>query len=195
MASRRETPRQRMINILYLVLLAMLALNVSDTILDALKNINDSLETSKTNVNNSVEQLFISFESTKLKEEPERAKPIYEKAKQARSIIAELNQFINSIKADFEKQGGGYDEVTGDLVQRKNVDISPDIMINKKKGVELKNLINSTREKLISLLGPDDQKNVSFSLEAKDLEKKINGKSKWEEINFGSGIPLTAAMT
>lgn len=195
MASGKETPRQRMINILYLVLLALLALNVSDTLLDAFKNINDSLETSKTNVNNSVEQLFTSFESTKLKEEPERAKPIYEKAKQARQIIADLNQYINSIKEDFEKQGGGYDEATGDLVQRKNVDISPDIMINKKKGVELKNLINNTREKLIALLGPEDKKNVSFSLEAKDLEKKINGKSKWEEVNFGNGIPLTAAMT
>jgi len=195
MASGKETPRQRMINILYLVLLALLALNVSDTLLDAFKNINDSLETSKSNVNNSVEQLFTSFESTKLKEEPERAKPIYEKAKQARSIIAELNQYINSIKADFEEQGGGYDEVTGDLVHRKNVDISPDIMINKKKGVELKNLINSTREKLIALLGPEEKENISFSLEANDLKKKVNGKSKWEEINFGSGIPLTAAMT
>ncbi len=65
---------RRMINIMYLVLLAMLALNVSDTILNAFKNINDSLETSKTNVNRGVDQLFSAFENTKLKEEPQRAK-------------------------------------------------------------------------------------------------------------------------
>ena len=47
MAGGKETARQKMINIMYLVLLAMLALNVSDTILNAFKNINDSLETSK----------------------------------------------------------------------------------------------------------------------------------------------------
>src|SRR5690606_24510280 len=194
MASGKETPRQRMINILYLVLLALLALNVSDTLLNAFKNINDSLETSRTNVDNSVEQLFTSFENTKLKEEPERARPIYEKAKQARSIVAELNQYINSLKEEFEKQGGGYDEETGDLVQRANVDISPSIMLNQKKGVELKNKINETREKLIALLSEDDRRRISFSLEAEDAVKNINGKNRWEDINFGEGTPATAAM-
>ena len=62
MAGGRETTRQKMINIMYLVLLAMLALNVSDTILNAFKNINDSLVSSKTNVNTSIEQLFTSFQ-------------------------------------------------------------------------------------------------------------------------------------
>lgn len=195
MASRRETPRQRMINILYLVLLAMLALNVSDTILDAFKNINDSLETSKSNVNNSVEQLFTAFESTKLKEEPERAKPLYEKAKQARAIVAELDQHILSIKKEFEEQGGGYNEDTGDLQRRENTDIVQAYMINQKKGSELKEKINSTREKLLSLLSSEDRANVSFSLEANDAEKRVNGKKRWEDLNFGEGTPLTAAMT
>lgn len=195
MAIGRETPRQRMINILYLVLLALLALNVPDSILDAFKNINNSLETSKSNVNNSVQQLFAAFESTKLKDEPGRAKPIYDKAKNAQAIINDLNQYINSIKEEFVDQGGGYDEKTGDLKMRENEDIAPNIMINGKKGVELKEKINSTRSKLLGLLTPEEQKSVSFSLEANDPEKAVNGKRKWEEINFGSGTPLTAAMT
>lgn len=195
MASGRETPRQRMINILYLVLLALLALNVSDTLLDAFKNINDSLETSRANVDNSVEQLFTSFENTKLKEEPERAQPIYEQAKQARSIVADLNQYINSLKEELEKQSGGYDEETGDLVRRSNVDISPSLMINQKKGAALKEKINTAREQLIALLNEDDRKRVSFSLEASDPIKSVNGKKKWEEVNFGEGTPVTAAVT
>ncbi|TYR32663.1 gliding motility protein GldM [Sphingobacterium phlebotomi] len=195
MAYGRETPRQRMINILYLVLLALLALNVPNSILDAFKNINDSLEASKTNVDNSVEQLFAAFESTKLKEEPERAKPIYEQAKQARAVVDELDQYINALKQEFEKQGGGYDEDTGDLVRRENADIAPHLMINGKRGTELKEKINSTREKLLSLLSEADRKSVSFSLEAQDPERSTNGKRKWEEVNFGSGTPLTAAMT
>src|SRR5690606_16795271 len=68
-------------------------------------------------------------------------------------------------------------------------------MINKKKGTELKEKINETREKLLALIGPEDQDAVSFSLEASDASKAVNGKRKWEEINFGSGTPLTAAMT
>lgn len=195
MALGRETPRQRMISILYLVLLALLALNVPDTILDAFKNINNSLETSRSNVNTAVQQLFSAFESTKLKEEPARAKPIYDKAKKAQSIIGELNTYINALKEDFTKQGGGIDPEKGDLVKRENEDISPNLMINEKKGTVLKDKINETRAKLLALLSPEEQKSVSFSLEAKDPEKSVNGKRSWEEVNFGSGTPLTAAMT
>ncbi|MDF2474946.1 MAG: gliding motility protein GldM [Sphingobacterium sp.] len=195
MALGRETPRQRMIGILYLVLLALLALNVPDSILDAFKNINNSLETSKSNVNTAVQQLFTAFENTKLKEEPARAKPIYDKAKKAQAIIGELDKYILSLKEEFVKQGGGYDEEKGDLVKRENDDISPNMMINEKKGTILKDKINETRAKLLALLTPEEQKMVSFSLEAKNPEKSVNGKKSWEEINFGSGTPLTAAMT
>lgn len=195
MAGGKESARQKMINIMYLVLLAMLALNVSDTILNAFKNINDSLETSRTNVNASVNQLFTAFENTKLKDEPARAKPIYEKALQARKIAAELNTYIESIKKEFVTAGHGYDEESGDLVERANLDIATGIMINKKKGEKLKEKINETREKLIALLDPKDRTSVTFSLEAVDPKKTKGEKKNWEEANFGEGTPLTAAMT
>lgn len=195
MAGGKETTRQRMINIMYLVLLAMLALNVSDTILNAFKNINDSLTTSKTNVNNSVNQLFTSFENTKLKEEPQRAKPIYDKAVQARAIAEDLNNYIEKIKEHFVKEGQGYSKESGDLVERANLDISPGYMVNQGEGLKLKNKINETREKLIALVDPKDRAKLTFSLEAKDPTIAVEGKKKWEEINFGEGTPLTASMT
>lgn len=193
MAGGKETTRQRMINIMYLVLLAMLALNVSDTILDAFKNINDSLDTSKNNVNTSINQLFSAFENSKLKEEPARAKPIYDKAKQAQKAADELNNYIESIKKELTQAGDGIDPETEDLVNRSNQDIAQNIMINQKKADELKKRINATREKLISLLDPADRANVSFSLEAKDPVRKRKGN--WQETYFGEGTPLTAAMT
>ncbi len=193
MAGGKETTRQRMINIMYLVLLAMLALNVSDTILDAFKNINDSLDTSKNNVNISINQLFSAFENSKLKEEPARAQPIYDKAKQAQKAADDLNNYIESIKKEFTQAGDGIDPETEDLVNRSNQDIAQNIMINQKKADELKKRINATREKLISLLDPADRANVSFSLEAKDPARKRKGN--WQETYFGEGTPLTAAMT
>lgn len=192
MAGGKETTRQRMINIMYLVLLAMLALNVSDSILNAFKNINDSLETSRSNVNTGVEQLFASFEATKLKEEPDRARPVYDKAKKAQSVAEELNSYIEELKKEFVKEGQGYDTETGDLVQRDNMDIAPGIMINQKKGKMLKAKINETREKLFALIDPSERAGLSLSLQANDT---IKGKVKWEEANFGEGTPLTAAMT
>lgn len=193
MAGGKETTRQRMINIMYLVLLAMLALNVSDTILDAFKNINDSLDTSKNNVNTSINQLFSAFENSKLKEEPARAQPIYEKAKQAQKAADDLNNYIEGLKKEFTKAGDGIDPETEDLVNRSNQDIAQNIMINQKKADELKKRINATREKLISLLDPADRASVAFSLEAKDPARKRKGN--WQETYFGEGTPLTAAMT
>ncbi|WP_207426786.1 gliding motility protein GldM [Pedobacter sp. SYSU D00535] len=196
MAGGKESARQKMINIMYLVLLAMLALNVSETILNAFKNINDSLETSRKNVDASVSQLVAAFESTKLKEEPQRAQPIYEKAKQAQKIAGDLNTYIETLKQKFVTAGQGIDPASGDLVERGNVDIAPGIMINQKEGAKLKQQINDTREKLLALLDAKDRASVTFSLEAKDPEKLVNGVRKsWEENNFGEGTPLTAAMT
>ncbi|HEX8376931.1 MAG TPA: gliding motility protein GldM, partial [Pedobacter sp.] len=184
MAGGKESARQKMINIMYLVLLAMLALNVSDTILNAFKNINDSLIASSTNVESSVAQLMTSFENTKLKEQPDRARPVFEKAKEALRIGEELNKYIIDLKKQFTTAGNGIDVQTGDLVERSNLDIATGIMINNKEGEKLKNKINETREKLVALVDPKDRGGLTFSLEAKDPEKRLEGVRKnWEELN------------
>jgi gliding motility-associated protein GldM len=195
MAGGKETTRQKMINIMYLVLLAMLALNVSDTILNAFKNINDSLDAAKTNVSNSLDQKFNAFRDTELKNKPERAQPLWDKAQKAKGYADELNKDIQRLKAEFLAKGEGINPETGDLTLRENMDIAQEIMINKKEGEKLKAKINDTRTKLIALLDPKDRGNVSFSLEALDPKKSVGGKSKWEDINFGEGTPLTAANT
>ncbi|WP_316769176.1 gliding motility protein GldM [Pedobacter frigiditerrae] len=195
MAGGKETTRQKMINIMYLVLLAMLALNVSDTILNAFKNINDSLDASKTNVSSSLDQLFNSFRDTELKNKPERAQPLWDKAQKAKNYADELNKNIQRLKDEFLDKGEGINPETGDLMLRDNMDIAQQIMINQKEGEKLKAKINETRAKLIALLDPKDRGNVSFSLDATDPKKAVSGKSKWEDINFGEGTPLTAANT
>jgi len=194
MAGGKETTRQKMINIMYLVLLAMLALNVSDTILNAFKNLNDSLDASKSNASASLDQIFSGFQNNDLKNKPERAQPLWDKAQKAKAYAEELNKEIQRLKDEFRNAGGGMDEETGDFVLRENMDIAQNIMINKKEGEKLKAKINDTRTKLIALLDAKDRENVSFLLEAKDPIKSVNGK-KWEDVNFGEGTPLTAANT
>lgn len=193
MAGGKETTRQKMINIMYLVLLAMLALNVSDTILNAFKNINDSLDASKTNVSTSLDQLFTAFENTELKNKPQRAQPLWDDANKAKAYADDLNKDLQRLKDEFKTKGEGINPETGDLMLRDNMDIAQDVMINKKEGEKLKAKINDTRAKLIALLGPKGS--ISATLEANDPAKPVNGKSKWEDINFGEGTPLTAANT
>ena len=195
MAGGKETPRQKMIGILYLVLLGLVALNVSDTILNAFKNLTDSLTTSTQNVQSGITSTFASFEASKLREEPVRAKPIYDKAKKASQYTNELNAHIEELKKLFIKEGDGYNENTGDINKRDNLDISARLMINQKRGIELKNKINETRTKLLALLVEKERAGVNFSLQAVDPKSSGGVRRSWEEMNFGDGIPLTAAIT
>ncbi len=202
MAGGKETPRQKMIGIMYLVLMAMLALNVSDTILNAFSTINNSLATSTGNVNAALQQSVRAFEQTKLKDNPARAQPIYNDIKKIQQLTGELENYIVQLKSNLIKEAGGIEPETGEIKQRDNLDISPRVMWSegnekKGKGYELQRKINATRDQLLALLDPKDRANVAFSLEAKNPTKKSTSGTKldWVETNFGEGIPVTASVT
>jgi len=153
MAGGKQTPRQRMMGILYLVLLGLIALDVPESLLDAFKNIGDSLSASKTNVAKGISNTFEAFEKTKLKEQPERAKPVYEKALKAKKLAEDLTAYVESLKKMLIDAGGGFDEATQDYKGRENIDISVDLMVNRKKNAyELHKKIDETREALMGLL-------------------------------------------
>src|SRR6476660_2541695 len=102
-----KEPRQKMINIMYLVLTALLALNVSSEILNAFKVVDKSLMTSNENLTSSNTTLYKSLEA-KLKdnETAERAKPWYEKAQQAQKLSSDMDAYINQLKTDLKKEAG-----------------------------------------------------------------------------------------
>lgn len=191
MAGHKETPRQRMIGILYLVLLGLVALNVSDSILDAFKNLGNSLNTSTQNTQTGIDNMFLAFRETKLKENPERAQPILQKAEQAQALVSKLTAQVNEYNQLLSTEGGGIDEDTGDVKFRSSTDISARLMINEGRGKQLRELINNTASELKKLTNNE----VSFALSAEDPAPRAGIKKSWEESNFGDGIPLTAAIT
>ncbi len=195
MAALKETPRQKMMGILYLVLLGIAATTVTDHVLDAFRNLTISLETSTRNVQSTVDNTFASFEATKLKNEPERARPVYERASQVKKYVAELDGYINETKSLLIEKGGGLDESSGDVKARADVDLSPRIMIHKGRAQELKKRIEDTRNKILATLDPKEREGLKLALNAQDPPKRQGIKQTWEEDNFGDGIPLTAALT
>jgi len=186
-----------MIGILYLVLLGLIALNVPDSLLDAFKNIKVSLDTSTGNVTKGINSTYTTFEATKLKEQHDRAQPIYEKAKKASAVAKALNDYVQALRDQLVKEGGGINPTINDVSARDNLDISPHIMITNKKGEELRKKIVETRTKLLAFLNPKDRAGVNFSLNADDPKQAGgSGPSKnWEEAYFGDGIPLGATLT
>ncbi len=194
MAGGKETARQKMIGIMYLVLLAMLALNVSDLVLKAFKNINDSLTTSKENVGNNINQLIRNYEATKAKEGGENLTKL-NRAKEAQKIAGELINHIDGLQKKIAADG--LDE-EGDLVQKNNLDIGQNIMGSDavhKEGKKLQAKINETGKKLAALLQADEGK-PTFMLQALDPAKPKAGQAKtWTASMFGEGVPLAAFRT
>jgi gliding motility-associated protein GldM len=194
MAGGKETPRQRMIGILYLVLLGLVALNVPETLMDAFKNITNSLDQSRNNVSNSLQATYAAFEATKMKEQPEKAKALLEKAHAASKTTDELNTYLEDLKKQLISAGGGINETIHDVNARESVDIAQNVMINGGKAALLKQKIEETKAKLANILGKDST-GVKFSLSTESPSAPGIDHKNWENAYFGDGIPLGAALT
>jgi len=190
MAGGKQTPRARMINILYLVLLGLIALEAPANLLDAFKKIGDSLSISKKNAQSGIDANYTAFDK-KVKEEPGRAKPILDTAKKASDAADELDKYVEGLKATLVERTGGMNDEKTDYKGRENVDEGNRLMIESGKGKELKEKINATKDRLLSLLRPNERSGVSLALEAEDPK---SGKS-WEQSTFGDGVPMGAEMT
>ncbi|MGZ3999452.1 MAG: type IX secretion system motor protein PorM/GldM [Mucilaginibacter sp.] len=197
MAGGKETPRQRMIGILYLVLLGLIALDVPENLLDSFKTISDSLTASKTNVNTGIDNTFTSFEKTKLKDEPERAKIPYANAQKAKQLANNLDAFIESLKKQMADETGGFEPAINDFKGRENLDESVDLMVDRRKNAYiLHTKIDSTRKALMKLMDPKDTIGMNLSLRTTEAPDRAGFPHKnWEQANFGEGIPMGAAMT
>src|SRR5665213_3226453 len=121
MAGLPKDPRQKMINVMYLVLTAILALNVSNEVISAFKVVNNSLITSNTNISASNNTLYKSLED-KLKEPQSAQKAaIWEpRAMKAKKLSDDMNNYIEGLKTDLLKAADlrmKYDSKTKDSVQ------------------------------------------------------------------------------
>ncbi|MCX6252492.1 MAG: gliding motility protein GldM [Bacteroidetes bacterium] len=97
MAGYKETPRQKMIAMMYLVLTALLALNVSKQILDAFVIVNESIETTNENFSKKLDNTYSDFKAQYLIN-PNKVGPYWEKAQNAHNLSHKLTSYIDSIK-------------------------------------------------------------------------------------------------
>src|SRR4051812_11157543 len=92
-------PRQKMINLMYLVLTAMLALNVSAEILNAFRTVDNSLVSTNTTINASTSTIMKSLEDKK--SDPTSAVKAgiwYPKAEKAQRLSADMYKYIQDLR-------------------------------------------------------------------------------------------------
>lgn len=195
MALPRE-PRQKMINMMYLVLTALLALNVSSEILNAFKTVNSTLEKSNTTISNSTGSVMTSLEQkTHDPASAEKANIWYPKAQQVQQIAANVSNYIQKLKDDIYTKAGGSLTDPNKRYKDDNLDIATRMMVDKGEGKKLFNMLQDFKKNVLNVdpaINAQFQNSLPIDLSMPKTESKSN--RTWEEAYFHM-VPTVAALT
>ena len=197
-----KEPRQKMINMMYLVLTALLALNVSAEILNAFKTVDRSLMIASGVAEQKNQEIFKSFKA-KLEDPTSREKAaIWEpKAQQAKKISDELYNYIEGLKLELKKESGLKTVDGKEEFKEDDLDAGTRLLVQrapegKGKGKELFEKLKAYKDQLLSI-DPEMKKEIEVGLPL-DLTipptSSEAGKSDWSYAYFHM-TPTIAAIT
>jgi len=208
MAHGKETPRQKMIGMMYLVLTAMLALNVSKEVLDAFTLVDGGLTITTQNFAAKNDGLYDKFNMA-FEKNPEKVGDWKTRADEVKARSNELYEFMNECKVEIVQVKDEDAIIDGEVhlaeVKLKdNNNIPAEIMVLGPKGTELKNKIDEHREFLLSMI--DDKEKYETTVGAIEgilstdvPESMYHGNKKgvtptWESTFF-EHLPLASVIT
>jgi len=189
-----KEPRQLMINLMYLVLTAMLALNVSAEVMNAFFTLDKGNKASINTVETQLDQTVQGLKSLLEDESKAKFKPIEPAVDDVRSAVADFNTYVDQLRDLLIDTGGNKNgEVDeGDYIMdhgkevpkgKKNKDITTRLLVDEGQGEELKAKILETRERLISsyttLL---EEHGTDLDLNEAEVEQRIS--------TIGDNIPF-----
>lgn len=194
-----NSPRQRMINLMYLVFIAMMALNMGKEVLSAFGLMNEKLQTANERYQLTNEAAFAELER-KEQEKPEDYKEALEKARQVRELSNEYYAYLNTLKEDVMSQASNKTDYQvmdkSDFLDEKF--FKTDGL--KPEGQKFLDEINKYRTQLVSLLGAKDEAlkkiieerfSTGENNKVKDREGNTIG---WVQYNY-EGFPYIASVT
>lgn len=186
-----------MINLMYIVLTAMLALNVSSDVLNGFTQVEEGL----TRTNSNVEQRNAAILNTLqafADQNPDKGKAWYDKACEVRRITEGVYLHIDSLKQLIVKEADGRNGSLDDIQNRDNLEAASVVMLSgaKPKGQQLRSAIESYRGYVSSLMTDTLKRNNILKALSTDpvLRKGTLGKQSWEESKFDNQ-PVVAAIT
>lgn len=186
-----KKPRQIMVNLMYIVLTAMLALNVSAEILDAFIEMDESISESNTLVYESNNMLLKEMQQQA--EAYPQFKSFANNAEKAQQWCVEFDNYLHELKNLIIEQSGGLDE-TGQVKNIRNKDVATRLMVNESKGLELKGKIQSLRDSLLSVLDEEELAGITerIPLKIKPVPESSE-KSSWAAYHFYQ-MPVAAVL-
>ena len=193
---RPVSPRQKMINLMYVVLMAMLALNVSTEVLNGFSVVEESLNRTTVNAMQGNLAIYEDF-AEQVKKNPQKVKQWFDRAQQVRQMSDSLFQLAADLKLAIVKEADGSDGDVTNIRNKEDLEAATQVMLapGRGRGKELYRAINSFRERILSMVTDEAQrKSIATSLSTEPSRTaKAMGKN-WQEYLF-EDMPVAAAVT
>lgn len=198
MASGKQSPRQKMINLMYLVFIAMMALNMSKEVLTAFGQMNEDLEESNTTTSQRNEMAMAGL-ATKAEEQPAKYEELKAKAEQISSLSDNLYNTIGSLKeellSDFEAEEKTNYESMDRADKLDNLFFASGRVTP--RGEEFVAAIDNYRNEVLAILGdgfPQIRSEIAKDFSTEEVTNNENVTKPWLMYNY-QGFPLIASLT
>ncbi len=190
-----NSPRQKMINLMYLVFIAMLAMNVSTEVLDGFDLVEEGLQQT---IKSTAEQNdILSGRMQELYEQnPVKSEIWFNNAESFKQSSDSLYNYIQSLKEQIVKKADGKDGNVDNLKNKENLDASTVVMLSPidNQGKKLREAIDLYRGRATSLLSGEKKQIVEERLNTKPSKVQRFGNKNWENTLFEQ-MPTAAALT
>ena len=193
----RLSPRQRMINLMYIVLTAMLALNVSSDVLDGFVQVHSGLARTNATYAHRNDAVYAQL-ATFAKDNPGKGKPWLDKAYAVRQRAAALYNELDSLKQLVVVQADGKDGDVNNINRRDDLESAAAVLLNPttRRGEKLRLNIDDFRTYIGAYIADEaKRKSVDESLSTEPFSRPgIVVPQPWEEAKF-ENQPVVAAVT
>lgn len=187
-----KEPRQLMVNLMYIVLTVMLALNVSAEVLNAFLLMDKSIGESNRIVSDSNAQLFGAIEQQA--EAYSQYAPMKTKAQEAQQLVKIFYEYVGELKTELIETSGGLDE-NNEPVSKQRKEPTTRLFVNEGKGDELEIRIAKIRTALLNLI--EDEQERAFLEKILPLEldpiPENSDKKSWAQFTFQQ-MPVAAVL-
>lgn len=186
-----------MINLMYIVLTAMLALNVSSDVLDGFTQVHEGLRRSNTNVEGRNSAIYHQLQAL-TEQNPDKGATWLAKATDVRNATARLYHYVDTLKLLIVQKADGSDGDPDNIKNRDDLESAAVIMLNPNnpRGRTLRERINAYRESVLALIPDSTQRsNIAQALNTDQVTRAGTlAPQLWEERRFDQQ-PVVAAVT
>ena len=193
---RPVSPRQKMINLMYVVLMAMLALNVSTEVLNGFSIVEESIRRTSANAAKENKGIYDNFEA-QLKANPAKVKAWFDKAQTVKKMSDSLYNLAEELKIAIAREADGDDADVHNIIAKDNLVAANQVMLapGRGRGGELFNAINSFRSRILAMVDdPEQKKIISSNLTTEIPKNAVTMGKNWQEYMF-EDMPTAGAVT